>query len=164
MMELIRQWIIGITYAAAILALLEGLTPSGPVKKAGKLAGGMLLMLAVLRPLISLDYDSMAAALSSYRLSSAGYSQALELENRQLIKAIIEEETAAYISDKMEELGMDCTVEITYSYGEDGSAWPTQVTVTGQFTQAQRTTLSKFLEAELAIPIEGQHFERTAAQ
>ena len=107
MMELIRQWIVGITGAALILALTDALTPGGSAKKVGRLAGGLLMMLAVVQPLVGLDYDALAQVLSEYRVTAAGYGDALEQENERLVKAIIEEQTAAYISDKAEELGMD---------------------------------------------------------
>lgn len=163
-MELIRQWITGITCAAIILALAECLTPEGSAKKAGRMAGGLLLMLAVVQPLVGLDYDAMARAVSQYHVSAAGYAETLEMDNKRLVKAIIEEQTAAYISDKAEELGMDCTAQVVYHYSEDGMAWPTAVTVRGTFTDAQQASLSKYLEAELAIPKENQTFEGVTNQ
>lgn len=159
-MELIRQWIMGITGAAMILALADCLSPSGSAKKIGRLAGGLLMMLAVVQPLIGLDYDAMAQALSEYHVISAGYGTELNQENERLIKAIIESETAAYISDKAEELGMECTVTVSYHYGQDGTAWPEAVTVQGDFSEQQRQALAGAIEAELAIPKENQTFER----
>lgn len=160
MMELIRQWIVGITGAALILALTDALIPGGSAKKVGRLAGGLLMMLAVVQPLVGLDYDALAQVLSEYRVTAAGYGDALEQENERLVKAIIEEQTAAYISDKAEELGMDCTAEVTYHYGTDGAVWPEFIFVRGHFTEQQREALSRYLEAELAVPEESQTFER----
>ena len=40
MLELIRQWLVGITCAAMVVALAEGLTPPGTIRKIGKLTGG----------------------------------------------------------------------------------------------------------------------------
>ena len=163
-MELIRQWILGITCAAMILALAECLTPAGSAKKAGRLAGGLLLLLAVLKPLMSLDYDTLAQVLSEERISTSDYADTLNLENDRLVKAIIEEETAAYISDKAGELGVDCEAEVIYHYGEDGQAWPTAVTIRGSLDSGQKKKLSDFLEAELAIPEENQTFEEVMNQ
>lgn len=94
------------------------------------------MMLAVVQPLVGLDYDALAQVLSEYRVTAAGYGDALEQENERLVKAIIEEQTAAYISDKAEELGMDCTAEVTYHYGTDGAVWPEFIFVRGHFTGA----------------------------
>ena len=41
MLELIRQWLVGITCAAMVVALAEGLTPPGTIRKIGKLTGGL---------------------------------------------------------------------------------------------------------------------------
>ena len=42
MMELLRQWLVGVTCAAMIIALADSLTPSGTVRKVGKLVGGLV--------------------------------------------------------------------------------------------------------------------------
>lgn len=163
-MDLIRQWIVGITCAAMIAALAEALAPEGSVKKAGRLAGGLLLMLAVVRPLVGLDYGALAGSLSQSRLYEAGYAQVLEEKNIELMKAIIEEQTAAYISDKAGALGMDCTAQVTYHYGEDGQIWPESVVVRGVFTDSQRESLTRAIEVGLAVPEENQLYERTDSQ
>ena len=53
MMELLRQWLVGVTCAAMIIALADSLTPSGTVRKVGKLVGGLVLLLAVLQPVLN---------------------------------------------------------------------------------------------------------------
>ena len=53
MMELLRQWLVGVTCAAMIIALADSLTPSGTVRKVGKLVGGLVLLLAVLQPVLT---------------------------------------------------------------------------------------------------------------
>lgn len=162
MIEAVRQWITGLAAAAVIGALAQCLMPEGSVKRAGKLAVGLLLMLAVVRPVAQLDYDALSGALARYQLQAEGYGDALELENRALVKSIIEEQLAAYISDKAEELGITCTVRVVCRCGEDGDIWPESAEVTGELTQEQRGRLARLLETELAIREENQTFERTA--
>lgn len=162
MMELVRQWIVGITCAAIIGALAEGIMPKGGAKKAGRLAVGLLLMLAVLRPLAEADLDVLAQGLTRWRLQAEGYGEILETEDRMLIKTIIEERTCAYISDKAKELGISCTAEVVYHYGEDGAVWPTEAILRGSFTLSQKQSLTRVLEAELAIPAENLTFEEVS--
>ena len=57
MMELLRQWLVGVTCAAMIIALADSLTPPGTVRKVGKLVGGLVLLLAVLQPVLTFDYS-----------------------------------------------------------------------------------------------------------
>lgn len=161
-MDLIRQWIVGVTCAAIIGALAECLMPEGGVKKAGRLAVGLLLMLAVVKPLSALQGGEWDELPYSRQVETG--SGALQAENEALVKAIIEERTAAYISDKAEALGMECTVQVSYHYGGDGDVWPESVVVRGEFTQRQQESLSQALEADLAIRAENQTFERVVDQ
>lgn len=161
---MLKQWITGITCAALIGAVAEALTPPGRAKRAQRLAVGLLLLLAVVKPLAGLDYGALAGALAEYRLAEAGAGAALEEKSGAVLKELIESHTAAYISDKAKELGMDCAAEVTYYYGADGDVRPEAVVVRGEFTEGQRARLSRVLEAELAIPVEKQSFERAADQ
>lgn len=161
MIDFIRQWIVGVAAAAVIGAVAQCLMPEGSAKRAGKLAVGLLLMLAVVRPVAELDYNALSEAMAQYQLRANGYTDALAEENQTLVKEIIEERTAAYISDKAAELGITCAVRVVYHYGEDGETWPESVVVTGDLTQEERSRVARLLEAELAIRQENQTFERT---
>ena len=161
MMDLIRTWLIGVTAAAIIAVLADSLAPEGAVKKIGKLAGGLLMVVAILQPLVGLNYENMAAALAVYHLEADGYSAALETENERLIKIIIEEQTGAYIQDKAAELDAACTAEVTCRLNDAGSLYPASVVIYGELTQSQEDTLRKTIEGDLAIPSENQQYERT---
>ena len=161
---MLKQWILGITCAALVGALAEGLAPAGRVKKAGRLAVGLLLLLAVVKPLGGLDDRALAGALESYRPDRGTYEAALEEKSGAVLKTIIEERTNAYISDKAKTLGMDCSAEVTYYYGPDGEVRPEAVVVQGKWTEDQRGALSRALEGELGIPAARQSFERTDDQ
>lgn len=161
MMELIRNWLIGITAAALVVALADSMAPDGAVKKIGKLTGGLLLAFAILQPLVGLDFASLSGILADYRLEAEGYSNTLETENERLIKTIIEEQTGAYIQDKAAALGVDCTAEVTCQADDDGSLYPASVVVYGELTREQMNSLSRTIEGELAIPAQNQQYERT---
>jgi len=131
------------------------------VKKAGRLAVGLLLLLAVVKPLGVIDYDALAEAAASCRPDGQAYEARLEEKSGAVLKAVIEERTGAYISDKAEALGMNCAAEVTYYYGPDGEVRPEAVVVRGEFTENQQAQLSRALEGELGIPAAQQSFERT---
>lgn len=158
-MELIRTWLIGITVAALIAALADSLAPEGAVKKVGKLTGGLLVLLAVLQPLGSLEYSDMSEILLSYRIQSQAYSAGLETENIQLIKTIIEEETAAYIQDKAAGLGIVCKADVTCLTDDEGIPYPASVVISGELEEGQVRTLRGMIEGELAIAVGDQHYE-----
>ena len=60
---MLKQWILGITCAALIGALAEALAPPGRVKRVIRLAAGLLLLLAAVKPLGVLDSGALAGAL-----------------------------------------------------------------------------------------------------
>lgn len=71
MLELIRQWLVGITCAAMVVALAEGLTPPGTIRKIGKLTGGLVLLVSILQPVVELDPAALTRSLTEYSWSWA---------------------------------------------------------------------------------------------
>ena len=158
MLELIRQWLVGITCAAMVVALAEGLTPPGTIRKIGKLTGGLVLLVSILQPVVELDPAALTRSLTEYKLELGAYSAQLEEENGELMKSIIEEQCAAYIQDKADALGIPCTVEVQAEELEGGWPAPRHVTVDGPLTQEQRGALTALIEAEFAVPAEEQTY------
>ena len=158
MLDIIRQWLLGITCVALVAALAESLTPPGAVRKVGRLTGGLVLLIAMLHPLMALDQDALTRALTEYRLELSTYSDELEEENRSLMKGIIEERSNAYIQDKAEEMGIQC--QISVEVGEEGD-WPVpdSVTVFGSLSEEQQAELTQAIEVDFAIPAERQSYQ-----
>ena len=160
MMELIRQWLVGVTCAAMIVAVADSLTPKGTVKKIGRLVGGLVLLLSVVKPLMGLDYSVLAMSTVTYQQAADTLGEDLSKTNLDLMKTIIGEKTGAYILDKATALGADCqSVTVTCELGEGEMPYPSAVTVSGALTQGQRSALSKVIEADLGIPAARQSFE-----
>ena len=161
MMELLRRWLVGVTCAAMIIALADSLTPSGTVRKVGKLVGGLVLLLAVLQPVLTFDYSAMAIAATDYQAAFGAYDLELEETNLDLMKTIIAERTGAYILDKAAELGISCQeVRVTCAVEENGVPYPASVVLVGDLTEEEQARLSRRIEADLAIPAERQSYEK----
>lgn len=159
MMELLRRWLVGVTCAAMIIALADSLTPSGTVRKVGKLVGGLVLLLAVLQPVLTFDYSAMAIAATDYQAAFGAYDLELEETNLDLMKTIIAERTGAYILDKAEAFGahlmrvtVTCQVGRRYALSCSGGHHR-------HIVEAQRRTLTRQIEADLAIPADRQTYE-----
>ena len=161
MIDFLRNWLIGIVGAAIILAVADSVIPKGSVKQIGKLAGGLVMVIAILRPVLNFDYEILAGALANYQYDVQQYSIALEIENERLKKIIIEDRTGAYILDKANELGLDCSVKVQCLMNVNEQLYPASVTVYGELTQEQKEKLMRIIEAEVAIPAEMQKYERT---
>jgi len=151
-MEWIREWLLGITGMAFLLALAEGLMPEGSVKKVGKLTGGLLLFLAMFRPVAALDLDGLARQVEQYSWEQAASFGALREENQKMTADIIAEELAAYIEDKAAALGAECAAEVTCRRDENDLQVPDAVRLTGRFPAGTREALCRLIEEELSIP------------
>ena len=160
MMGAVRNWLLGVTAAALVLALADALAPEGGAKKVCRLAGGMALLLAAVGPLTELlDGGFLTQAVDGWRDRIQSYELELEEKNDLFYLSIIEEETAAYIVDKAKEIGFDCQAEVTYGYDEDGMPRPWEVTARGSWTQEQREQLGRLLEEELGVPAQRQFYD-----
>ena len=157
-MELLRQWLTGVTCAAIIVALADSLIAGGTVRRIGRLAGGLLLLAAVVKPVLEVDLTVLSAA--SLRLEAEAVPAAEEA-GLDLMKSIIGEETGAYILDKAAELGISCQeVRVTCAVEENGVPYPASVVLVGDLTEEEQARLSRRIEADLAIPAERQSYEK----
>lgn len=159
MIELIKNWLLGVTCAAMVVSLAEGLTPPGTVRKIGRLTGGLVLLLAILQPILRVDSGTMAQSLAEYRAAMSNYSVELEETDLELMKGIIAEQSGAYILDKAMGLGITCTVEVRTEPGEGAYPVPWSVTVRGNLSPEQQTALTRQIEADFAIPAERQSYQ-----
>lgn len=161
MTELIRNWLLGVTCAAMVLALAETLAPEGSVKRVCRLAGGLVLLLAAVAPVVNLDEVELSQLTRGYKIETEEYGEELTRQQEILYESIIAEECAAYILDKAEALGMDCGVEVTVAWN-DGVPQPHTVIITGIWTEQQQAELSGIIEADLGIGRALQYYEEKA--
>ena len=155
-MNLLKDWLLGVIAAALAVALAQALTPEGAVKKVGRLVGGLVLLLAVVRPLGKLELDGLAVAAANMG-SLAGTE---ERAGEKVMKTLIVEKAGAYIVDKGSALGVDCQASVTVRADETGWLVPWAVEITGDLTAEQERRLSQAVEEELSIPAQRQSFRK----
>lgn len=158
MIEALRNWIVSITTAAIVTSISVNITPEGPVKRIVRLTGGLIMMLVILNPLISIQLDSLASYISKYQLQADWERTGIEIENIRIMELIIEEKTEAYILDKANLIGFDCKVEIRCKTGENGYPYPYSVTIYGEPTPDQKSELAAYIETNLAVPGQRQEW------
>lgn len=161
MLEWIGSWILGVTGAAMITALTQALSPEGPVKKALRLACGLLMILAVLRPVRGLSTDSLSFYTAQYAVTLDKYSEKINAANESFLRAIIADKTASYILEKADELDIVCTAQVSLKTSmQGGYPYPYSVTleVKGELEKSKREALSKQIEAGCAIPAQRQNW------
>lgn len=150
-MEWFRTWLIGVMTAALVLSILYALLPKGSIRTIAQFTGGLILVLVILRPPLSLDVSNWQGEYHTYTSQINEQIAAYEKAHQEELRAIIEQETAAYISDKGSSLGIVCHPVVT-AEEQDGIPYPAEVTLDIEWNEA----LSRYITEELDIPVQNQ--------
>ena len=161
-MSALGSWILGITAAALSAALAQALTPEGTVKKIGKVMGGLVLVLAMLRPLAVPDLSALEEELSGVWEQQT--SPAPD-GGEEVLKILIARKAGAYIVDKGRDLGCGVT-EARVTAADDGSGWPVpwSAEIRGSWSKEGRKKLEKAVEEDLNIPAARQSYLEEGAE
>lgn len=155
-MDEVRHWLTGITCAALLAALADGLMPKGAIKQVGKLVCALVLLCALLRPVLNIGMPDTMWGAGGAVGEMEQQRVRLEEESSRLLKVLIEQESAAYIVDKAAELGLICRAQVTCVAGEGGTWLPHRAYITGQMEEEGRIKLMAAIQSELGIVPECQ--------
>ena len=147
-----RSWLGAVTAVTLLLAAVRILVPAGMLRETASFIGGLILLLALLRPFSGWRLDADTLDFSRYQQLVEQRQAELETQERQARFAIIEERLSSYISDKAQALGLDVRVRAVLREGADNTPEIVRVEITGARSEA----LARWLETELGLPAEGQ--------
>ena len=136
-MTFLRSWLLSVTACAVLVSIAQQLTYGGAMKKIVRFVGGMVLMLAMLRPLLSLTFDLP-------ELDGDHYREAVEA-----LKETLNAEQDSALSDSS--LGLSVRAEVQTAL-RDGVPFPDSVTLYGENSAA----LGAYIVQELGIAEENQ--------
>lgn len=148
---MIRQWLLGIVLTALAGGLARQLAPQGREQAMVRLVSGLLLALAILRPLAGRNWEGPEKAAGNFSLRSGEQAEIYRKNQQEAFSAIIAEKTEAYILDKANQLGLACTVRVTVAAGESGIPLPAAASIRGPYSPA----LAAYME-EVGIPAQEQ--------
>ena len=151
-MGALREWLTSVVTVSVLLAVAQTMIPEGTVRKIGAFTGGLILLVTLLQPLLGVDFEDLELRLEQSREAVEQRQQELEQAGEREVAELIERQTAAYIWDKADALGLDLSAEVRVERGPDGIPLPVSATLTGTYSEA----LSAYLERELGIPRERQ--------
>ncbi len=157
----VKGWLLSMVAAALIVALLDVLTPEGLPKKVGRLLGGMLLLLVIIRPVFKLENIRLAQYLSQGLLADAQWDNTLEETDKTLLEDLIIENCQTYIEAQAAALGAECQVTVTCEWQDDIPV-PKWVLVEGTLSQEQRARLAAEILQDFGIPEEDQTYREAA--
>lgn len=154
-----RSWLLGIVLTAFASGLARQLAPQGREQAMVRLAGGLLLTLAILRPLAGMDWEGPALEAGSFQTRTEEQAEAYRKKQQQALSAIIEDKTEAYILDKAKQLGLACRVEVTAAVGENGIPLPDRVVIGGPYNRELAVCVEEVgVPAEKTIWLEGNEW------
>ena len=108
MIELIRNWVLALTGAAAFCAVATELTPKGPVKSVVRTVCEVVMAAALLSPLMEFDFPAYALNLARYRDGAAALTASGRETGAELNRRVIEQRLSAYILDKARRIPRRC--------------------------------------------------------
>ena len=123
MIHALRTWLLGVILTAFAAGLARQIVPQGREQAMVRLAGGLLLTLALLRPLAALPWADLAVEAGSFRAQTREQEEEYRKNQQEAFSSIIEEKTETYIWDKASELGLACEVSVTAKAGEARTWW-----------------------------------------
>ena len=152
MMGALGRWLAAVIAVSLLCAVADSLMPSGPVKRVGRLACGLVMAGALLSPLARLDVTGGTLWLDSFLASVQSREGELEETVNSQLKTVIEQQSAAYIVDKAAELGWTCAAQVECRMSEDGLYLPCRAWVAGPLTEEERAGLTRMISEDLGVP------------
>ncbi len=158
----ITEWIRTVVGASLLCCCAMYLCPKGRVRDALRIVCGVVMALALISPIMEFDFRSYSEGLASYRARAGEIDDMANEAYDSLTRTVIEQEYAAYISDKAAEQGLALrSVTVGVEWGGDGVWYPLEAYISGS-AQAQEA-LTPIIEADLGIPQERQYWSNDEA-
>lgn len=156
-MEGLRSYLLSITAAAVIIALVRQITgEKTPLGKILKIVTGVFMTVTVISPLIQFNIQDIDDFIQDFQLSSQyAVDQGTQMAAEELSK-IIKQQTEAYILDEASKMGMEMSVEVKLS--DSNPPQPCFVTLQGAVSPYQRKHLSQHITEYLGISQENQQW------
>ena len=99
MIAALRGWLTSVIYTAMVIAVAENMAPPGGMKKIVSMTGGLILLVMLVKPIGTIELEFLQLPYNSYVYSVEKRQDELEKDYLKELKGLIEQRTAAYISD-----------------------------------------------------------------
>ena len=155
-MAYIREYVLSVTAAAILCALISAILKSGPNGKLIRILCSVVLAVTILKPLLGkrlddLRLDSLIPGEEVKDAIADGKAYA-----HDAMAGIIKDRTESYIQDKAAQLGITIQAEVTLS--EDAVPVPCGVRLRGDASPYSRKQLEQYMEEALGSSKEHQQW------
>ena len=154
-MDTVREYLIGVIVTAILCGVITNvLDTKSLVGTTIKLMAGLLMLLAVIRPWVSISLDNIFDWTADITANGSGFVADGDRMAQEAYRKSIIERTRAYIVDEAKALNCELTVEVILS--DDEIPIPKQVRLAGEVSPFARQALTNFMTENLGINREDQ--------
>lgn len=153
-----RTYLLSVCAAAVFTVLAPMLISQNRIRKTAEFAGGLLLLIVVVSPVVQLDLSDFRQVLSSYMLDPTVSFSVQNSADDDFVAERITRQCEEYILDKADALGMNVETNV-YLNGNTPYPLPVKVVICGRYSPWQKEQLSLVLAQDLGIPEDQQEWE-----
>ena len=152
MMESLRTWRSSIVAVTLLIAMAESLVPEGTMRGVAGFTGGLVLLLALVRPVLAGGLPDLTLETEKWTAAIEEEQASLSRQGEDALATLIAERTASYIWDKGAALGLEVKANVETRTGEAGLPVPERVELEGPYSKE----LADYITHELNFPPERQ--------
>ena len=157
-MKGIQTYLLTVSATAILVSLFSGLVSDEKIKNTAVYAGGLVLILTMLAPVMKIDGKMLEQALNKLEQSLETFQTDSAKQSGILYASRIKQQAEEYILDKTADMGIAVTVDVTVC--NDGNfPVPVAASVKGSLTELQKDQIADLLEHDLGIKREAQSWE-----
>ena len=158
-MTFLKTWLLSVIGTAFLVAITETLIAEKNIREIGRFAGGMLLLLALLQPLLRLQPGRFDRWLESWENPAISErKEEYQDVGKDAFLWLINKRSTSYIEASARELGREVHAEVEAVYEEDGSVALKLVRLNVPYDDV----LSRKITAEFGITAENQRWQQEA--
>ncbi|MBR7010033.1 MAG: hypothetical protein IKI02_03860 [Oscillospiraceae bacterium] len=156
-MTAIKSYLLRLILCGLLTGLAGALLQGKRAGRALRLCGGCLLILTALRPLLRVELGKLPDLVTG--LTQAQRAEEAKRKNDELLRGLVEEQTAVWIAERAKDLGLLVSASVTTRKTEAGCFVPDAVLLRGSASTAQREALNAVLCRELGLSPEKLRWE-----
>lgn len=146
-MNPVSRYILSVTAAAMIAAVLQSLAGKGSTGQLVKLLVGVFMAMTVMALLVELEIPDLQGWYSDFSAEGTAAAAMGEKMAEDTSGAIIKERLEAYILDKAAMYQADVTADVTL----DETGVPVSVSLTGQLSPYAKGRLTQMIASDLGV-------------
>ena len=152
-----EAYLIRLTAAAILGAVVQRLAPKGGAGRAARLGAGLLVLITAFGPVAALDTLAAAENLARSAYADPLTTEELSRAGNTLLSSLISQQAEAYILDKAREAGLELQVRVE-TRDQEGYPVPWAVTLEGSVSPGAQADLIAVIAQDLGIPEERQEW------